>query len=320
MKKIVITGAAGFIGSTLSKKLSNSNRIIALDSTEGVDEAADYYFIKVDLTNFDSVSAIIEKYIPDVIIHCAVIAHQKVGSLDSDTYLRVNSYATEALARVAAGVNPSVKFIFLSSVSVYGEYSGGKPLSEDSPCLPSSDYAISKLDAEKRLLALYRNSILHDLMILRLAPVYDRNWSLNLNRRVFFPKHVAYVKFGTGMQQMSALAKQNLVEFIEYTIKSSGSSKSSVIMNICDERPYEFSTIIDVFKRSAVHGARPVVHVPLFWVWLAVRVTGVFIPSKRNWLHSCYDKLACSLVYDNKKMLATGFLPRHSLRTVFLNE
>jgi len=56
------------------------------------------------------------------------------------------------------------------------------------------------------------------LIILRLAPVYDRKWSLNLDRRIFTPKKIAYLRFGSGLQKMSALAKSNLIDFIEFLI------------------------------------------------------------------------------------------------------
>ena len=59
---------------------------------------------------------------------------------------------------------------------------------------------------------------MHNLILLRLAPVYDCEWSLNLDRRVFAPKKMAYLKFGNGEQRMSALARSNLVDFIDFLI------------------------------------------------------------------------------------------------------
>lgn len=315
--KLLITGASGFIGSALCNKLSDRNIIIGLDTKKGIHESLDLISEQADLTDISSVSAIIGQHFPDVVIHCAGIAHQKTGSVDLDTYVRVNSVATEALARSAAMANQSVKFIFLSTVSVYGEDSAGHPLSEDSPCKPSSDYAASKVNAERRLLALHDDDILHDLTILRLAPVYDQNWSLNLDRRVFAPKRLAYVRFGAGRQKMSALARPNLIDFLEQYIKKSQTYKGPIILNICDNQTYEFNTIIDVFKRSDVHGYRPVINVPLPVVWLATRIAGFFMRNKRRWLHSCYEKLSTSLVFDNSKMLATGFVPRYSLNSIF---
>lgn len=59
------------------------------------------------------------------------------------------------------------------------------------------------------------------------------------------------------------------------------------------------------------------ISVPLSVVWLGTRIAGVFFPKKREWIHSCYDKLASDLVFDNEKMLGTGFRARHTQETIF---
>jgi len=225
--KILITGAAGFIGNALCRRLATDNEVIGVDITGPADGALNISWEQADLTDGDSAGAICEKYSSDVVIHCAGIAHQKIGAVDSATYMRVNSEATENLAKVATESNPDVCFIFLSSVSVYGEGGQGSVVSgqwsgktEDGDCWPSSDYAVSKLDAERRLVALYDEGRIRNLVILRLAPVYDREWSLNLDRRVFAPGKLAYLRFGSGMQRMSALARPNLVEFIVHILQS----------------------------------------------------------------------------------------------------
>ena len=61
------------------------------------------------------------------------------------------------------------------------------------------------------------------------------------------------------------------------------------------------------------------ISVPLSVVWLATRVAGIFFSSKRKWIHSCYDKLACDLVFDNRRMMGTGFRAEHTLETIMGN-
>jgi len=357
---ILITGAAGFIGSALCTRLASGNKVVGVDITGPADGAFNIAWEQADLTDLDSVAAICEKHSPDMVVHCAGIAHQKIGAVDSATYMRVNSEATEELARAAGESNPDVCFVFFSSVSVYGEGTKGdrRPetgdgkdgeqedgkretgISEEGECWPSSDYAVSKLDAERRLRVLYDEGKLHNLVILRLAPVYDREWSLNLDRRVFAPGKVTYLRFGSGMQRMSALARPNLVEFIEFLIhrfrrlkdneygmdsrfrgndKMGGGNdkrRNLRIFNVCDAEAYEFNRIIRVFKKSGIRPDRPVISVPLFAVWFATRIAGVFFFNKREWIHSCYDKLASDLVFDNGKMMGMGFAPGHSLETI----
>ena len=46
------------------------------------------------------------------------------------------------------------------------------------------------------------------------------------------------------------------------------------------------------------------------------RVGGCLLRNKREWVYFCYDKLAGDLVFDNAKMMGTGFRPRHSLETI----
>ena len=339
---VLVTGANGFIGRALCSRLASDNKVVGIDITGPSDGALNIAWERTDLTDSDSVAAICEKYSPDVVIHCAGIAHQKIGTVGYATYMRLNSGATKNLAKAAAKSNPDVRFIFLSSVSVYGEENLGAPVSEGGRCQPSSDYALSKLDAERRLAALYDEGMIHRLIILRLAPVYDFDWSFNLDRRVLAPMGIAYIRFGSGSQRMSALARPNLVDFIEFLIhtpveyaplsqvnstgrgfgrlKDSGTNGEKwnlKIYNVCDAESYEFNRIIKAFKKSGIRPNRPVISVPLSPVWIATRIAGALFSNKRNWLHSCYDKLALSLVFNNEKMLGTGFKPRHSLETVF---
>lgn len=339
---ILITGASGFIGSALCSRLASGNKVIGLYHKKKPVNPASIAWEQADLADLNAETSICEKYSPDIIIHCAGIAHQKIGAVDFAAYIRTNSEATENLAKVAATSNPDVHFVFLSSVSVYGEdpqitqieqikkKNNNNAVGEDSECRPSSDYAHSKLDAEKRLVALSDDGIIYNLTILRLAPVYDREWSFNLDRRVLAPLNMAYIRFGSGLQKMSALARPNLVDFITYLIESKlatdthghmgrrkGKNTEVNVFNVSDAEAYEFNKIIRVFKNSGIRPNRPVVSVPLPVVWLATRIAGSLFPHKRKWFHSCYDKLASSLVFDNEKMLKTGFKPRHSLETIF---
>jgi len=379
--KVMLTGAYGFIGSALCRRLAVGNTLIGIDCGGDFSSPKDFLTKQTDLTDFSEVEQLCKEHTPDVVIHCAGIAHQKIGTIDSAAYMRVNSEATENLARRASEANPDVSFIFLSSISVYGEdpHPGGirsavtsefhragitqitrikqkktkndAGVDEEGECRPSSDYAASKLDAERRLIALFDAGKLDNLTILRLAPVYDREWSLNLDRRVFAPGKLAYLRFGSGMQRMSALGRPNLVDFIEFlvhrfhrfsqikknvsrkdaktlsgegyphvsVVENNPSNRCNLRMNVCDAEPYEFNRIIEVFKKSGIHPNRPVILVPLFPVWVATRVAGTFFPGKKSWFHSCYDKLASDLVFDNTRMLETGFVPRHSLETIFFS-
>jgi len=325
--EVLITGATGFIGNALISRLASDNKVIGTDITENCIGRANITWEQADLSDSDAVAVIFEKYSPDVIIHCAGIAHQKIGAIDFDTYMRVNSEATENLAKAASKSNPSVCFVFLSSVSVYGEKNFSKPVYEADRCIPSSHYARSKLDAEIRLTALFDEGHLQRLILLRLAPVYDREWTLNLDRRVLAPLKFSYLRFGTGTQKISALARPNLIDFIASLIhrlsciytdnKSLRNNRSIKIYNVCDSEHYSFNRIIQAFIKSGVHPNRPVIAVPLSPVWIVTRVAGKVFPRKKDWFHSWYEKLGSNLIFDNTKLMGTGFKQKHSLETIF---
>jgi nucleoside-diphosphate-sugar epimerase len=318
MDSILITGASGFIGYSLCNALS-SNSIIAIDVKEKKIDNKNIQYEKVDLSNLRKIEEIYEKHKPDVVVHCAGLAHQKVGTYDKADYIKNNSVSTENLAKNLALKNKNLHFVFLSSISVYGEKNLVQPVSEDSTFNPSSDYAFSKLDAERRLINLYEKGLLNRLTILRLAPVYDRGWAFNLERRIFTPKKLAYLKFGNGDQKLSALARKNLVEFIQYLLHRP--NKLGIeIMNVCDENPYRFGEIIHIYKNSNIYSSRPTITIPLSLVWFATRFIAFIYSNKKKWIHSCYNKLALDLTFDNSRMLATGFKPRHNLKTIFIDK
>ena len=321
MANVLITGASGFIGSAFCAELSYQHNVFGVSRRDrNLDSPGNLVHEQADILNLDSIYTICEKHSPDVVIHCAGLAHQKIGNTDFCTYMRVNSEATENLAKEASKSKSDVCFIFLSSVSVYGEENLHTPVSEDDICKPSGDYAESKLDAERRLLTLYDRGIIHNLIILRLAPVYDHDWSFNLNRRVLAPFNIAYFRFGTGLQKMSALARPNLVEFISFLLNGSMNSPGVHIFNVCDAEHYAFDTIIQIFKESGLYPKRPVLPIPLSTVRIATHGAGSILSARRRWLRSCYDKLASDLIFDNRRMLKTGFRPRHSLKTIYKSE
>jgi nucleoside-diphosphate-sugar epimerase len=318
MKRILITGASGYIGKALATRLSGKNKTMGFYHNHAPSADNTIIWEKSDLSCIETIEKQIQLFSPDIVIHSAAIAHQSLHKIDRKIYFEVNSIATEKIARAAYLVNPDVQFIFLSSISVYGEHGLTIPVMESHACNPTSDYGKSKLDAENRLLNLITADQMRFLTIFRLAPVYDATWSFNLDRRVLAPLKLAYLKFGSGRQSMSALAKANLVDWIEFWIETEQSKmKKPMIFNVCDQKPYSFLEIIDIFRKSSGRTALPVLSCPLSIIYAATRMIGLFFPGKREWIHSCYEKLALNLVFDNKKMLEAGFTPAHDLETVF---
>lgn len=320
MKTILITGASGFIGQALCKELSLKYKIIVLDRQSCFSDQNIHASVKANIEDEKALKNVCNTYLPDVVIHCAGLAHQKPGSKkNANLYENINSIATEKLANAAILANSDVYFIFLSSISVYGENQSKKRVMEIDKCFPSSDYAQSKLSAEKRLQGLYAAGRLKKLDVLRLAPVYDAEWSINLEKRVFVPGKMFYLRFGSGEQKMSALARKNLIEFVGFRLKHEIQHPFYSIINVCDEQPYSFNEIIETFQKTRYQPKRKVINIPLCLVELPIHFIALLFRNKSVWIYSFYNKLANDLVFDNKRMFETGFKHKVSLKSVFIN-
>lgn len=158
MKNILITGAAGFIGSYLSKRLIEENYNVI-----GIDNLSDYYditlkenrikdlynkdnftFIKEDINNYDLVKNIFDKYKPNIVIHLAASAGVRYSSVNPDLYINNNINGFYNILKLSKEYNIE-HFIFASSSSIYGNCNK-LPLKEEYVTInQESIYASTKL-------------------------------------------------------------------------------------------------------------------------------------------------------------------------------
>lgn len=277
----------------------------------------------IDLLDLQALESFFNNVKIDVVIHCAGVSRQVFSNYDYEKYRAGNVETTKNIAQVASRKNPATHFIFLSSVLVYGETLEQTPVNEDARCFPACEYSRSKFEAENYLKNLFESKKIQAIDILRLAQVYDKTYTDNLDKRVFAPYKLAYLKFGLGHQKMSALSRKNLKNFILFLIENqtqnlSGSHEFN-IYNITDKNAYSFVQIIKTFKSSKYQPTRFLIPVPLWVINFFFRLAGFFLKGKKNWLHSCYNKLSLDFIYDNTKMLGTGFVPEDNLNSVFLD-
>ena len=150
VKKIVlITGVAGFIGSSLAKEInSNEYKIYGVDdlSTGNKNNLNDkIIFIKSDLSKKESLKLLPKKC--DYIIHLAGQSSGEKSFYDPENDFNRNFITTYNLLSYAKKIKLK-KFIFASSMSVYGNLKKIKA-KENDKCKPLSNYGKHKLLAEK---------------------------------------------------------------------------------------------------------------------------------------------------------------------------
>ncbi|MDD8012977.1 MAG: NAD-dependent epimerase/dehydratase family protein [Acidobacteriota bacterium] len=167
-KTILVTGAAGFIGSHLVRELRRRcDRVVCLVRPgENIASIADLgcRIHCGDLLDKSTLAGAVAGV--DTIFHLAAV----MGGVAPETLFRVNHQGTKNLIEVCReqGVVPQ-RFLFASSVTVMGPSGKDHLLNEDAPCRPLSVYGKSKLAAEEYL-ASAENTLPYT--IIRLPVVY----------------------------------------------------------------------------------------------------------------------------------------------------
>lgn len=157
MKRIMITGAAGFIGSHLAERLlERGDAIIAVDDFNdsydpavkrtNIDRAQQYdryTLYETDICDEPALPAIFEREQPDVVVHLAARAGVRPSLKDPNLYHRVNVIGGQHVLDACRDFKPS-HLVFASSSSVYGGCTE-VPFREDNPVhRPISPYAATK--------------------------------------------------------------------------------------------------------------------------------------------------------------------------------
>ena len=138
MKKILITGAFGQLGTSLCKVLSNESILAA---GRVIISTKKYKCIELDITNQRKVAEIIRNYKPDIIIHLAAMTDVDGCEKTPEIAFDVNVKATENLLTSFKG-----KFIYISTDYVFDGEKG--PYFEDDKVNPISVYGKTKLYGE----------------------------------------------------------------------------------------------------------------------------------------------------------------------------
>lgn len=153
MKKMLVTGASGFLGSKVASFYKNKYEILAPSHRE------------MDITEQESVISYFEKNKPDVVIHCAAVADVGTCEQNQDYSRKVNVVGSENIA--LASKLCSAKCVLCSSDQVYGASAIQEPHREEETVVPNNTYGKEKLHAEQSCLQINENSV-H----LRLAWMY----------------------------------------------------------------------------------------------------------------------------------------------------
>ncbi|MFN2458594.1 MAG: NAD-dependent epimerase/dehydratase family protein [Chitinophagaceae bacterium] len=210
--RILITGAAGYIGTELVYKLSENPEVESITVYDNISRGnhnlfigtqkitAPIKFIHGEILDSRRLRQALKDI--DVVYHLAAKVTTPFANLDGHIFEQVNHWGTAELvyALEESGVK---KFIFASSAAVYGNNT--EPASEETPPAPDSFYAISKFRAEQHVQRLFNKM---NTLILRLGNVYGYSKSMRfdavINRFMFDAHFTNRITInGTGAQYRS---------------------------------------------------------------------------------------------------------------------
>lgn len=154
MKKMLVTGASGFMGSKVAEFYKEKYEILAPTHSE------------MDITKAESVNQYFLKNKPEVVVHCAAISDIGTCEKEKELSWEVNVIGSENIARAAKMI--SAKCVLCSSDQVYCGSDKKEAHKEEEELIPVNTYGKEKLYAENCCLGLNSESV-H----LRLAWLYD---------------------------------------------------------------------------------------------------------------------------------------------------
>ena len=253
-KKILVTGALGFIGRTLLETLIEQKceaKLYGIDIKDFPLSAKilkeNVHYDKIDIRDKDQIQSYIREHQFDGIIHLAAVSRVEDAENDKKNCIDTNYKGTQYIA-TAASENKKTWFVFASSREVYGEQKTF-PVSEDAELLPLNIYGFYKLEGERIV-----KQLLNNFCILRFSNVYGNTYDI--------PKRVIPKFVNTAIQggELTLEGGSQLIDFtfIDDTVKSiikcmeyldSGKMKKETIQ-ILPGRRNKITDIIDILRKE----------------------------------------------------------------------
>ena len=300
VRRVLVTGATGFVGSALCGMLNNNGwstvasarRFSVSDNKSGDHHLAD---IGPDTSWGDVLQGV------EAVVHLAARVHvmQERTPNPLDEFRRVNTYGTLHLAKQAAAVGVR-RFVYLSSIKVNGEATCHSTFTENDPPAPEDPYAVSKYEAELGLRNLAEESGL-ELIIIRPPLVYGPGVKGNFARLLQLLDKGWPLPLGSINNKRSLLALDNLASGILFALEKSDAAGELLLLS--DGEDISTPQLIRTLA-TYMHRAPRLLPVSPKLLKLAAHLMGK---------QAMVERLAGSLQIDSSKARSMGWIPPVSL-------
>jgi nucleoside-diphosphate-sugar epimerase len=263
MKKMLITGANGMIGSALVRELINKYELILVDEyTNRIEQYADKAtIIKNDIIKVAEWQNVLNGVY--CVVHLAAAVHwMPKTSEEEQQFIQTNAEGTKMLYN-ACSEHGVERFLFFSTNDVY--VASDELITEDTPTDPQGIYGKSKLLAEQYLLEVSKTRKTA-VCIFRPASVYGENDKGSMKSLIAYCRKGIVPMIGKGVNKKALLYLEDIVQAVERYIESENDQNGKVF-NI-SSGDYGYKEIIDAICNS--YGFKPLrVYVP---PWFCKRV------------------------------------------------
>ena len=296
MKKILLTGSSGFLGSYILDFLENENyEVIKVGRSEKSDINIDLSITK--LSNIEV----------DYVIHVAGKAHVVPKTNDQqEEFFRVNYIGTNNLL-CGLDVTKLQSIIFMSTVAVYGK-DIGEFIDEKSPLNGNTPYALSKIRAEQAIIDF---GLAHDVktVVLRLPLVTGKNPKGNLMAIISAIKKGYYFRIGKGEAKRSIIAASDVANLIPELFNLNG------VYNLTDIRHPMISEIDTIISKKFSKKIHVMAKTPLL---VLAKICDICGYSSFN--SAKFYKLTKNLTFSNKKLFKDiKYRPSNGLSEIVKN-
>jgi nucleoside-diphosphate-sugar epimerase len=263
MKRIIVTGAGGYVGVPLCQSLLDQHyQVVALDryffgldKMNGISDHPNLTIVKDDIRSCDA--AIFQDV--DAVLDLAGLSNDATAEIDRELTLSINHRGSERFAREAKrhGVH---RYIYASSASVYGA-GATQSLKETASLAPQTDYAKSKVAIEEVLEELNSENfcpvVLRNATIFGLAPRMRFDLAINIMTLRAWKERVIYV-MGGGEQWRPFVHVSDVVAAFMLVMDSPSKTVHGQIFNVgSSEQNYQIKQLAqfvqDVVPNVDVH-------------------------------------------------------------------
>lgn len=287
---VLVTGASGFVGSSLLASYRAERRRVGLVRPGRAGNASGgLSFRTLDAWTEEGLTRAFNGV--DAVVHAASVVHHP-GATEAE-YARFNVEGTRALLRAcqAAGVK---RLVFISTIKVYGEEPGAAILDESTPVVGDSPYARTKIAAEQLVLDAANRGLL-STAVLRLCPVFGRGDKSNVQTMIRAVARRRFVLPGGGRNRKSIVHISTVTEVARAAVDSDVGG----IFLVADTRAPTMRELTDTMARALRAPRPPSVPEPLVRAALGAleavfSLSGKAPPFTREQLRKLMEPTVCS--------------------------